>query len=162
MLYNRFVKPKLKKMKKTAFAMLFMASTLFACDNNSDDVNPDDVPAAVKETLLSSFPDAADIDWEQKGDDYEADFDVNKVDYSALFNASGSLIKHKQDIPESELPDAVRAAINTDYAAYRLDDIERLEEGQTMLYQVELDNNTKDEKLVYSADGQQAQQVYWD
>ncbi len=149
-------------MKNIALAFLLLAGTLFSCDNNSDDMNPDEIPAAVKESLLSSFPDAAEIDWELKGEDYEADFDINKMAYSALFNASGNLLKHKQDIPESELPDAVRAAINADYAAYRLDEIEKLEEGQTTLYQVELDNNTKDEKLVYSADGQQVQQTYWD
>lgn len=149
-------------MKKIAFAILLMTSPLLGCNSNSDDINPNDVPAAVNESLLSSFPDAADIDWEKKGEDFEADFEINKTDYSALFNTSGNLLKHRQDIPESELPDAVRAAINADYAAYRLDEIEKLEEGQTTLYQVELDNNTKDEKLVYSADGQQVQQTYWD
>ncbi|WP_157578422.1 PepSY-like domain-containing protein [Pontibacter roseus] len=148
-------------MKNTAFAFLLMAGALFSCDDN-DDVKPDDVPAAVKETLLTSFPNATDVDWEKLGEDFEADFDVDTVDYSALINSSGSLLKQKQDILETELPEAVRTAIEGAYAGYKIDDSELLLQGQTTLYQVELDDNTREEKLVYSADGQLVQQDYWD
>lgn len=150
-------------MRATAFAFLLMTGTLLSCDNNDDDVKVEDVPAAVREALMSSFPNATGIDWEKKGEDFEADFDVDRVDYNAMLTASGTVIKHKYDIPETELPEAIRATITQNYAEHKIDDPEVLVQNGDTLYQVELDHTTsKDEKLVFSSDGQQVDQAYWD
>ncbi|AKD02991.1 PepSY-like domain-containing protein [Pontibacter korlensis] len=149
-------------MKLTAFAFLLLSGSLLSCDND-DDIKPDDVPAAVKDTLINTFPNAINIEWEKKGSDYEADFDQTTVDYSALLNASGNLLMHKYDIAESALPEEVKAAISQNYAGYIVDDAEELVQGETTFYQVELDNNKQEQKLVFSADGhEQSQQPYWD
>ncbi|MBX0334923.1 PepSY-like domain-containing protein [Pontibacter sp. HSC-14F20] len=140
-----------------------MTGTLMSCDNNDDDIKIDDVPATVREALSTSFPNATDIDWEKKGEDFEADFDIDRVDYSALFNSSGSMMKHKYNIAETELPEAIRTTITQNYADRKIDDPEVLVQNGDTLYQVELDHTTSaDEKLVFSADGQQVQQAYWD
>ena len=150
-------------MKSTAFALLFLGSFLFACDDKDDDVKPDDVPAAVKESLISAFPNAQNIEWEKKAEDFEADFDQELVDYDALFNASGSLLKHKYDLPEAELPEEVKAGINQKYAGFRIDDADVLVQDGDTLYQVELEKDKQEHKLVFSADGQeQTGTLYWD
>jgi uncharacterized membrane protein YkoI len=151
-------------MKSTAFALLFLGTSLVACDNDKDnDVKPNDVPAAVKETLSSTFPNAQHVEWEKKGEDFEADFDVATVDYDALFNASGNLLKHKYDLPEAELPEEVKAGINQNYAGFRIDDADVLVQEDNTLYQVELEKDKQEHKLVFSADGQeQTGTPYWD
>ncbi|PKV67447.1 PepSY-like domain-containing protein [Pontibacter ramchanderi] len=150
-------------MKSTALAFLLLAGTLVSCDDKDDDIKIEDVPATVREALSSAFPNATDVDWEKKGEDYEADFDINRVDYSTLFNASGSLMKHKYDIAETELPEPIRANITQNYAEYKIDDPEVLVQDGDTLYQVELDHTTStDEKLVFSTDGQKLTHAYWD
>ena len=149
-------------MRSTAFAFLLLSGTLLSCDND-DDVKIEDVPATVREALMSSFPNATGIDWEKKGEDYEADFDVDIVDYSAMINSSGTVIKHKYDIAATELPEAIRTAIGQNYADHKIDGPEVLVQNGDTLYQVELDHSTsKDEKLVFSSNGQQVDQAYWD
>ncbi|GGG12294.1 PepSY-like domain-containing protein [Pontibacter amylolyticus] len=150
-------------MRATAFAFLLMTGTFLSCDSNDDDMKIEDVPATVREALLSSFPEATGIDWEKKGEDYEADFDVDRVDHNAMLNASGTVLKHKYDIPETDLPEAIRATISQNYADHKIDDPEVLVQNGDTLYQVELDHMTSmDEKLVFSADGQKVDQAYWD
>lgn len=150
-------------MRATAFAFLLMTGTFLSCDSNDDDMKIEDVPATVREALLSTFPEATGIDWEKKGEDYEADFDVDRVDHNAMLNASGTVLKHKYDIPETDLPEAIRATISQNYANHKIDDPEVLVQNGDTLYQVELDHMTSmDEKLVFSADGQKVDQAYWD
>ncbi|WP_276499625.1 PepSY-like domain-containing protein [Pontibacter litorisediminis] len=150
-------------MKSTVIALLFLSGSLFACDKNSDDVKPGDVPAAVKETFGSTFADAQHVEWEKKGEDYEADFDVATVEHDALFSASGNLLKHKYDLPEAELPEAVKASINQNYAGFRVDDADVLVQEGNTLYQVELEQGNQEQKLVFAADGQEQTGIpYWD
>ncbi|TPE40304.1 hypothetical protein FJM65_20335 [Pontibacter mangrovi] len=139
-----------------------MSGSLFACDKNSDDIKPGDVPAAVTETFSSTFPDAQNVEWEKKGEDYEAEFDVATVDYDALFSASGTLLKHKYDVPEAELPEEVKAGISQNYAGFRVDDADAVVQDGNTYYQVELEKDNQEQKYVFSSDGQPAEQPYWD
>ena len=147
-------------MKSMLFAFMFLASSLFACEQN--DVKPEDVPAAVRQTLLNVFPNTSNLEWEKKGENYEAEFDVATVEHTALLDAKGSLLQHKYDITEAELPEAVKAAISQQYADYILDDADVLVKGTTSFYQVELEKGMQEEKLVFAADGSQSQEAYWD
>ncbi|ARS37228.1 PepSY-like domain-containing protein [Pontibacter actiniarum] len=149
-------------MKPTAIALLFLGSFLFACDND-DDVKPDDVPVAVKDTLVNTFPNAQNIEWDKKGEDYEADFDQDTVEYDALLNASGALLMHKYDIAEAALPEEVKASITQNYAGYRVDDAEVVDRAGALYYQVDLEKDNSEEKLVLSADGQAQTEIpYWE
>lgn len=151
-------------MKLTVNLMLLLGLLQFSCDDDKDnDVKPDSVPETVKTTLAANFPNTTGLEWEKVGADYEADFDVDTVDHEALFSANGEMLKYKHDIPEAALPEAVKITISQNYSDMRLDDAEKLLQGNAEYYQVELDNSGADKKLVFSADGQeQTQPAYWD
>jgi uncharacterized membrane protein YkoI len=147
-------------MKSSLFAFMFLTSALFSCEQ--DDIKPEDVPVEVRQTILNTFPNAANLEWEKKGEDYEAEFDVAAVEHTALLNAKGSLVQHKYDITEAELPEAVKAAISQQYADFRIDDADVLVKGESSFYQVELEKGMQENKLVFAADGSQSQEAYWD
>ena len=151
-------------MKLTVSLMLLLGLIQFSCDDEKDnDVKPDSVPETVKTTLAANFPNTVGLEWEKIGNDYEADFDVDTVDHEVLISASGEMLKSKYDITEAELPEAVKTAISQSYSNLRLDDAEKLLQGNSEYYQVELDDSGADKKLVFSADGQeQTQPAYWD
>ena len=151
-------------MKLSISLMLLLGLVQFSCDDDKDnDVKPDSVPETVKTTLTANFPNTVGLEWEKVGNDYEADFDVDTVDHEALISASGEMLKYKYDITEAELPEAVKTAISQSYSNLRLDDAEKLLQGNSEYYQVELDDSGADKKLVFSADGQeQTQPAYWD
>lgn len=150
-------------MKLTANLLLVLSFLQLSCNEKDNDVKPDSVPEAVKKTLAAKFPNTVGLEWEKIGEDYEADFDVDTVDYEALISANGEMLKYKYDITEAELPDAVKTSISQHYTDMRLDDAEKVVLGNDEYYQVELDNSGADKNLVFSADGQeQTQPTYWD
>lgn len=127
------------------------------------DIPARDVPKEVMDTFNSAFSDARDIDWEKKGKEYEADFEIQNVDYSARFSADGDLIMQKQDITTSDIPEPVNAAIQKEYEGYYIDDVERIDKDGKVYFQVELDGKMRDRKVVFSADGDKANKLkYWD
>ncbi|MBF9255118.1 PepSY-like domain-containing protein [Pontibacter sp. 172403-2] len=128
-----------------------------------EDVAPQDVPSVVTNTLMSAFPNATDLDWEKKNGSYEADFDIDTVDYEALLDASGKMLQVKHEITEVQLPETVKNTISQNYKDTRIDDAEMVEKGSDKYYQVELESSGPDQKLVFSADGVvQTDISYWD
>jgi len=156
-------------MFNTRHLLLLPCVLLLACSkNDSDDVQPDAVPQAVRTSFATRFPTVTDLDWEKQGANYEADFKVNAVDHDALLDPAGTVLMYKYDIATTDLPAAVQAALAQNHAGLRLDDVETRFQGsstETSFYQVELDvaDPQPDRKLVYSADGQEVSQpAYWD
>lgn len=66
-----------------------------------------DVPTTVKEGFKKSFPNSKAEEWEKEDGNFEAEFEVKKVETSALFDASGNLLQTEVEIPVKELPKAV-------------------------------------------------------
>src|SRR5690606_23705028 len=127
------------------------------------DISASDVPRPVMEAFNSTFSDAYDVEWEKKGKEYEADFEIQNIDYSARFTAQGKLVMQKNDILVLDIPDAVNTIIESEYEGYHIDDVEKIEMDGEEYFQVELDGKMRDRKVVYTADGNKANKVkYWD
>lgn len=127
------------------------------------DIAASDVPRSVMEAFNTTFPDASDVEWEKKGKEFEADFEIKNIDYSARFSAQGKLVMQKNDILVLDMPNAVSNAIEKEYNGYHIDDVEKIEMDGKEYFQVELDGKMRDRKVVYTADGNKANKVkYWD
>lgn len=88
-----------------AFAILFM-------NVNAQKMKASEVPSAVTTKFTSTYPKAEHPKWEKEGNNYEAEFEFNEVEMSALFDANGTIVETEVEIKVSELPKAV-----TDYMA---------------------------------------------
>ena len=141
-------------MKSVSLIITALAITLISC---AQDIPASKVPSVVQNTLQSTFSNAAKIEWEKKGNLYEAEFEIDKTEYTAHIEASGKLLVYKVNITTTELPAAITQAIARDHASYRLDDADKLVKDGTTYYQVELEaKGKKDVKVVYAANGQAA------
>jgi len=63
-----------------------------------------EVPAVVKEGFKKSFPNLNAEEWEKEGLNFEAEFDQNKIETSALFDTTGNLLETEVEIAVKELP----------------------------------------------------------
>ena len=116
----------------------------------------------VLNAFQSNYPKASDVEWEMLGDDYQVDFEIERVDYEAIFSAEGDMLKYKYEISSTELPEAVKKAITANYANYQIDDTDILVINKDLYYQVELDGKP-DKHLVLNEDGSEnASITYWD
>jgi len=102
-----------------------------------------------------SFPKAADIDWEIKGNYYEVEFETGFLgdDHKILYSRDGKLVRHEEEISKSNLPKTVLASIKRSFNGYRTDDIKKITEGGKVIYNVELKSNSQEWKVVFDAQG---------
>lgn len=143
--------------------MYMLIVTVMLCTVlQAQDIPSSQVPPAVLSAFKAKFHDVSRVEWEKKGTLYEAAFDINRVDYKAVLNQTGKLEKYKHDIRASELPRPVSKTISTQYKDYRIDDVQLLERNGVTFYQVELDGEPHDQKVVFTKDGKvDSNEAYW-
>tara|TARA_B100001123_G_scaffold391200_1_gene469379 strand:- start:244 stop:696 length:453 start_codon:yes stop_codon:yes gene_type:complete len=149
---------------KTTLYLFSLVSLLIGagCESDDEDDFRADVPSVVLNAFQSNYPKASDVEWEMLGDDYQVDFEIERVDYEAIFSAEGDMLKYKYEISSTELPEAVKKAITANYANYQIDDTDILVINKDLYYQVELDGKP-DKHLVLNEDGSEnASITYWD
>ncbi|EMR01034.1 PepSY-like domain-containing protein [Cesiribacter andamanensis] len=147
-------------MKSSMLLLSVLFLSAFSCQ---DELAQKDVPEPVVAGLAATFPEASQVEWEKEGDNYEAEFMLNSLEHEALLNASGSVLKYKHELAVPDLPEAVAAAIQQHYPDRQISDPEKLHQEDQMYYQVELENESEEIKLVFAENGQeQKEAVYWD
>lgn len=150
---------------KQYFALIIMAALTASC--NSRDMAANKVPAVVINTLKAQYPNAAGVEWEKVGAHYEADFDTDaKTDVMVRIDASGNLLMQKSDLNFNDLADRIKAVLQNEYKNFNVDEVEKVEKGGVVFYQVELDGkglrSFNEKQLVFSADGRQdASLPFW-
>ncbi|WP_179374580.1 PepSY-like domain-containing protein [Winogradskyella wichelsiae] len=143
----------------TALALGFTSCS----DDDDDDLNSAQVPNEITVALDSEFPNATDIEYEAFGEQYIADFEIDTVDYEALYNSDGTLVKYKYDSLTSEVPESVMTTIAADYDNRTIDDAEILVIDSVNYYQIELNNTPTDDYIVFNEDGTvNTSIVFWD
>lgn len=144
-------------------AKTVLALTLAGCSLIDNDIPASKVPSVVKNAFAKEFSNPLDVEWEKKKKNYEVDFEMEEVDYSARFNPDGQLLMYKQDIGSADLPTAVTGRIAEEFPDRTFDDAEKVVKGSSTYYQVELDGQPRDTKAVYTSDGLQDKSIgYWD
>jgi uncharacterized membrane protein YkoI len=138
-------------MKKLLF---LTASLFFSIITFAQEIRADEVPSVVLNAFKQKFPKASDVEWERKDQLYKVEFEIGRTDHEAWINNTGGIVKHKRDIRTADLPREVTASINRSYKGYRIDDVERIEEGQKFLYKVELKTLSKEEEVIFDPKGE--------
>ena len=107
-------------MKKLLTVMVCLTFVAFTYAQKAGE----NVPAAAKSAFAAKFPAAKKVKWSvEKPGEFEVDFTINNVEQSALVDPKGNIIETEIEIKESELPQAVKAAVAKDFAGYKLDEI---------------------------------------
>lgn len=122
---------------------------------SAQDIRQSEVPSVILNHFQKSFPKAADIDWEIKGNYYEVEFETGFLgdDHKILYSRDGKLVRHEEEISKSNLPKTVLASIKRSFNGYRTDDIKKITEDGKVIYNVELKNYSQEWKVVFDAQG---------
>lgn len=138
----------MKKTMLTFAAVLAITTFAFA-----QDIPQSKVPPAVVNSFTQTFTGVRNIEWEMKDDLYNVSFDKKGKDHEAWYDVSGKLVKHVQDINKSELPNAVREAIKTQFSGFRISDPEKMSEGGVIKYKVELKKLNSELDVIFDSAG---------
>lgn len=134
--------------------LIIMASVLtFSCAN-AQKMNEADVPANVKNGFAKKYPGAKVEKWEKEDADYEAEFDLNKVESSAVFDASGNFKEVEQEIKKSELPKAVTDYCTKNYAGYKLSEAAKITDSNgKVMYEAEMSKGKEHFDAIFNDKG---------
>ncbi len=132
---------------------IFMLLLFVGTIATAQDLRSSEVPKGVSDSFSKEFSKASDVEWERDRDNYKVEFDMDRLEHEVWYSASGTVIKKEQDIRENDLPQAVRDAIKSKYADYRIDDVEMNWQDNVTSYYVELEKGREEWKLRLDSNG---------
>ncbi|MEZ5174004.1 MAG: PepSY-like domain-containing protein [Bacteroidia bacterium] len=132
---------------------LFLISTLFLLvfSLNAQKVKENKVPEKVKSALIQQYPKADEIKWEKENNAYEAEFEMNEIEYSVLINESGTITETEIEIKYEELPQAVKTSFKAEYPEKKIKEVSKITMSDgTVSYEVEINSGD----LIYNSNGE--------
>lgn len=127
----------------------------------AQDIPQSQVPAVVVNSFQQKFPKAKKVDWELKGNIYEAEFETGLfgTDQEAWFQQNGKLVRYKTDFGKRDLPNKVLDRVKRDFPGYSIEDVTKITAEQKVSYTFEVKNRNDEWKLVLDPQGNVLKQV---
>lgn len=137
-------------MKKAiiGIVLVFAAATTIAFTTK------DKVPQAVKDAFAKKFPTAKKVDWEKESDkEWEAEFKLDKVEYSANFLEDGTWQETEHEIAETEVPQNVLSSLKSNFPGFEIEEAEISETTQGTVYEVEIEKGKEEWEITMNSQG---------
>lgn len=146
-------------MKRVLIAIAMAAAaalTLLSCEKYDDGKPSKDV----RSEFNKMYPGARDVEWEPEFGNWVVSFETGKVpnvkEHEAWYDVSGNWLRTETDVRESDLPKAVRDALEaSEYASpyLKIDDIDFVETPDGDFYQVDVEVAGVEISLDVTTDG---------
>jgi hypothetical protein len=99
----------------------------------------EEVPPIVKEGFRKIFPNVKATSWEKENGKFEAAFNLNKVETSALLDVDGKLVETESAINISELPQPVIDYLSKKYKGVKIKEAAKIIEANGKIkYEAEI------------------------
>ena len=121
---------------------------------NAQQVKETEVPATVKQGFEKKYPGAKVEKWEKEGADFEAEFHLNKVESSAVFEANGTFKELEQEIKTSELPKTATEYCTKNFKDHKLSEAAKITDAAGKLcYEAEVKTGKEEMDLLFDEKG---------
>ena len=98
-----------------------------------------DVPAPVKAAFQKQYPNVSKVEWEKEDGNYEAEFDINKIENSVLYDSSGKLLETEMEIQLKDLPAGVLEYVQTNYKGQKVKEAAKITDANgTVTFEAEI------------------------
>lgn len=102
-------------------------------------VKEKEVPQIIQKALHEKYPNAKSVKWDKEKNNYEASFDVNKVDNSILFNGEGKIVETEVEIQISKLPKNALVYINKHFKNQKVKEAAKITNQKgAVIYEAEI------------------------
>ena len=145
-------------MKAIIFAITILClSTTVGCAQN---IAQDKVPGFIQIGFKKQFPHAIKPQWEMEETDYEVNFNNEELKFSAKYNKEGDWLETEQEIKKTDLPAAVKHAINKEFPDAELKETEKITyPNNKTVYEMEVKQDKQKFEVQYATDGQLLKKV---
>ena len=132
-----------------ALLMIF-AITGFAYSVNAQAIKESKVPAPVVSAFQKMYPSITDVDWSVEDGNYEAEYDMNKMEASVTFDANGNLVETEKEIDISQLPKGIAEYVSKNYGGVSIKEASEITDKKGIkTYEAEI----KGKDLIFDASG---------
>jgi len=113
--------------------ILILAIALFVNYANAQKIDAKDLPVTVTGAFAKLYPAIKDVKWEKENGNFEANFDLNKVETSVLFDPIGTLLETESEIKISELPKNATDYITKTYPNVKIKEASRIKDAKGVI-----------------------------
>lgn len=113
-----------------------------------------DVPGDVHIAFQKKFPNAYHVRWSQElKREWEAEFELNGKDCSAIFTEDGDWVQTETEFVESEIPSLIIKGLEERFDDFDIEEIEVLQNHEGNFYEVQLEQDDLDLEVILSVSG---------
>lgn len=136
----------MKTLKLSVIA--FVAMSMSACAQKQN------VPENVNKSFMQKFPDAKSVKWDKENEtEWEAEFKINGVEYSAIFSTEGVWKETEHEIEKSDIPANVKQTLDTEFIGYKIEEVEISETADGKVYEFGIEKDDTEMEVAISPDG---------
>jgi len=122
-------------------------STSVAC---AQKIKSTEVPLSVTTAFKKQYANVTDVKWEKEADNFEASFDLTKIDHSVLYNAQGKVLEVEEEIELKQLPAGVADYVKSKYKNESIEEAAKITDSNGVVtYEAEV----KDKDLLFDSNG---------
>lgn len=115
-------------------------------------------PSAVRSAFAKQFPDVVQVLWEKDGTEWEGDFKLNGVMYSATYSSDGTWKETEHRIRPSAMPEVVQLTLSSEFSEYKLGVAKLKETPEGTFFEIELKGEEGKVTATINADGEVLEQ----
>ena len=110
------------------------------CLNESEENDEAEVPKVVKAAFTKNFAEVENVKWGKEDEDFEAEFEMNDIDMSANFDASGNLLETESTINIKDLPAAINTYVTKNLSGATIKEATKITDSKGVVtYEAEID-----------------------
>lgn len=120
----------------------------------AQNIHRSEVPSVISNKFNTQFPKVKDVEWEKGNNFYKVEFEtVRGLDHDVWYDKSGEVVKHKEEIFSKDLPQVIKTSLKANYKNYLIDDVDKITEGDSITYKVEIEKLSEEITIFYKEDG---------
>lgn len=114
---------------------------------------PDQTPNTIESQIQEMYPDAWIIETDREHNRIEVDILHGNIGKEVLFDTNGNWLQTSWDVRINNLPEAITAYVNANFAGYRIDDADYYETPSGNFYKIEVERGEWEQNIFLDADG---------
>ena len=107
----------------------------------------------IKQSLKALYPKAENVKWDKEDGNFEANFEMNDMEMSVIFDAQGKVLETETEIEKDALPAAVQEALAKDFAGYDIEEAAKIERDGKTNFEAQLEKDETKWEAIYSPVG---------
>ena len=121
----------------------FIAIVFAVCSFNlaqAQQLKSIEVPATVHSSFKKLYPTIKNVKWAKEGSNFEAEFDLGKIETTVVFDGNGSMVQTESEIKISELPTEATNYIATNLAGKKIKEAAKIVDVKGVItYEAEIE-----------------------